>query len=176
MKILDIGCGKRKFASKNSSDRVIGMDLVKLDGVDVVCNIDKTPWPFRDNEFDIVIANHILEHVSDIVKTMDEVWRVSKPGALIKIKVPYHSSIGAFTDPTHKRSFSYRSMDYFSNEEFDYSFYTKKRFSMKKRELIFHKTLKIFQPIFNKFPRFYERFFHLIFPAEEIDFELICKK
>jgi len=31
-----------------------------------------------------VLINHVLEHVDDVVKTMEEVWRISKPGAIIK--------------------------------------------------------------------------------------------
>jgi predicted SAM-dependent methyltransferase len=61
MKILDVGCGNNKYKG-NKGDIVIGIDKVKLKGVDVVHDIEKTPWPFKTNEFDCVICSHVLEH------------------------------------------------------------------------------------------------------------------
>ena len=172
MKILDIGCGKNKYVPKGKDDEVIGIDIMKLPCVDVIHNLEKFPWPFKNNEFDLIICTHIIEHLGDIVKVMEELWRISKSGAIIKIKVPYHSSPGANTDPTHKINFAYRSFYYFCRENYNFDFYVKDKFKLIKNRLMFHKTLKILEGFFNRFPFFYERFFRYILPAEELHTEL----
>ncbi|MEM2954453.1 MAG: class I SAM-dependent methyltransferase [Candidatus Nanoarchaeia archaeon] len=78
MKILDIGCGLRKYKPKQKNARVIGLDIVKLPGVDVVHDLEKSPLPFKDNEFDTVIANHVLEHVKNLISVIHEIWRITK--------------------------------------------------------------------------------------------------
>lgn len=169
MRILDVGCGKKKLLSKN--DQVLGIDQVKLPGVDYVHDLNKLPWPVRKEYFDLIICNHVLEHLDDVVGTMNEIWRIMKTGAVVRIKVPYHTSPGASTDPTHKHFFAYRSFDYFSNNgQFD--FYTKFKFNIISNKIKFHKIFFIFEKIFNKFPRFYERFFRYLIPAEELIVEL----
>ena len=44
--------------------------------------------PFNDNEFDVVICNHVLEHVSDDKKVMKEFYRVMKKGGWGIFQVP----------------------------------------------------------------------------------------
>jgi hypothetical protein len=36
--------------------------------------------PFEENRFDVVLCNHVLEHVKDDIKAMQEIYRVLKPG------------------------------------------------------------------------------------------------
>jgi len=175
MKILDFGCGNKKFKSKNPKDKVIGLDIVKLPGVDVVYNLDKYPWPFKENEFDMIVSNHVLEHLSDLIKAMEELHRISKPGAILKFNIPYFASSGAFQDPTHKRFFTYRTFEYFT-EESNLNFYTTSRFKIQKRKIVFFVTRplisKIVDPFINAMPRFYERFLSRILPAEQLSVEL----
>ena len=54
-------------------------------GADVICHLDKGGLPFRDNSFDQVRAQHVIEHVADIMATMEEFHRVTKPGGTIFI-------------------------------------------------------------------------------------------
>jgi SAM-dependent methyltransferase len=42
--------------------------------------IDAQSIPYTDGTFDIVIANHMLYHVPDRSKALQEIWRVLKPG------------------------------------------------------------------------------------------------
>ena len=76
--ILDIGCGynANKLASvicdvQDLSDYYTDKKFIKL--------IDKK-LPFRDNEFDFVIASHVMEHVEDVEFFIKELERVSKQG------------------------------------------------------------------------------------------------
>lgn len=44
--------------------------------------------PFKDNSFDVIICNHVLEHVNDDKKAMKEFFRVMKPGGWGIFQVP----------------------------------------------------------------------------------------
>lgn len=54
---LDIGCG----ASKTPG--FIGIDFLDLPGVDIVHDLQKTPWPLEDNSVIRAIASHVVEHI-----------------------------------------------------------------------------------------------------------------
>ena len=107
---LNLGCGS------DIREDYINLDCVKQNGVDVVYDINKYPWPFKDNTFEKVFCSHTLEHVENLIKTMKEIWRISKPNAIIEIRVPHFSCGVYYRDITHKRPFSYFSMDYFCKD------------------------------------------------------------
>ncbi|MGM5631303.1 methyltransferase domain-containing protein [Apibacter raozihei] len=44
--------------------------------------------PFKDDEFDVVFCNHVLEHIEDDSKAMSELYRVMKPGGWGIFQVP----------------------------------------------------------------------------------------
>lgn len=56
---LDVGCG----ANKQGKDWV-GMDYRAMDGVDIVWDIGKFPWPIADETFDLAATSHVLEHIN----------------------------------------------------------------------------------------------------------------
>ena len=77
-KVLDIGCGytPNKYATticdvQDLSNFYKNKNFIKLDG--------KT-LPFKDDEFDFVIASHVLEHVKDVTSFIKELCRVSSKG------------------------------------------------------------------------------------------------
>ena len=49
---------------------------------------DITDLPFDDNEFDVIFCNHVLEHIPDDTKAMQELYRVMKPGGFGIFQVP----------------------------------------------------------------------------------------
>ncbi|MEE9407569.1 MAG: methyltransferase domain-containing protein [Polaribacter sp.] len=44
--------------------------------------------PFKENEFDVVFCNHVLEHITDDTKAMQELYRVLKPGGFGIFQIP----------------------------------------------------------------------------------------
>lgn len=53
--------------------------------------------PFVENQFEVVLCNHVLEHVQDDIKAMSEIYRVLKPGGLAILQVPFFSPIPEVT-------------------------------------------------------------------------------
>ena len=53
---------------------------------DYKCDVQKLP--FSNNEFDVVICNHVLEHVDDDLLALSEIIRIMKPGAFSLLLVP----------------------------------------------------------------------------------------
>lgn len=53
---------------------------------DVKANI--CDLPFEDNSFDVVFCNHVLEHIPDDTKAMQELYRVLKPGGMGIFQIP----------------------------------------------------------------------------------------
>ena len=45
--------------------------------------------PFKDNSFDFIICNHVLEHIPDDIKAMQELYRVLAPSGTAIVQVPY---------------------------------------------------------------------------------------
>ncbi len=48
-----------------------------------ICNL-----PFKDNSYDFIICNHVLEHIPDDAKAMSELYRILKPGGTAILQIP----------------------------------------------------------------------------------------
>ncbi len=64
--------------------------------------------PFKNNEFDFIICNHVLEHIPDDTKAMQELYRILKPGGTAILQVPYQADLettfedDSITDPKER--------------------------------------------------------------------------
>src|SRR5437667_5581712 len=110
MQILDIGCGQSKTPGAT------GIDILPGNGVDIVHDLNKLPWPIEDNRFEQVVCSHVLEHLNDLVGTLNEIHRVSRNGARVEIITPHFSSLNSWEDPTHTRHFALRSFQFFDTQ------------------------------------------------------------
>ncbi|MGB2841756.1 MAG: class I SAM-dependent methyltransferase [Halobacteriota archaeon] len=171
-KILDLGCGKRKQKG------AIGIDISKETDADIIHDLNTFPYPFVDNEFDYIICDNIIEHLDNVIKTMEEIWRISKNNATIKIDVPYFRSLYGSIDPTHKHFFTYHSFFYFDPDHTFNELYKYSEAKFKVEKIVFDEKFnyrfiyKLIRWFANKFPFLYEyRISHLI-PLNSLTFYL----
>lgn len=125
---LDIACGQRKGPVVVVDNQLVledgwtGIDIAPIDGVDIVHDLNVYPWPIEDNSVDEAHCSHYVEHIphdipgsnlDGLIAFMNELYRILKPGASVKIITPYYSSMRAFQDPTHRRYMCDASWLYF---------------------------------------------------------------
>jgi predicted SAM-dependent methyltransferase len=51
--------------------------------------VDLTSTNFSDNQFDLVIANHVLEHIEKDREALFEIFRILKPGVFAILQAPF---------------------------------------------------------------------------------------
>jgi SAM-dependent methyltransferase len=172
--ILDVGCGIRKYAGS------LGIDVNPASAADVICDLDRFPYPFADRTFDQLRAIHVIEHLTDIVRTMEEFHRLVRPGGRVRIETPHYTDYSSFCDPTHKHHLNSFSFRYFGDNHGGFGYYTEAKFreiSVRVKLLAFWKWLG-FEFLVNRFPRFRKFWeFYLCYvvrgKAMEFDFEPI---
>jgi SAM-dependent methyltransferase len=170
---LDVGCGSKKLPGAT------GIDMLALPGVDIVHNLESFPWPIADNSYDLVFANHFLEHVSDVPRTIGEMHRILSPRGRVVIQVPYFRSTDAFGDPTHQRFFTARSLDYFIQDAGRFERFSYTPFSFSRIGFWYAWPHESKNPITKMFKRWiashpdtYDQYVSLLIPLECLTWEL----
>lgn len=125
---LDIACGN------NKKEGFIGLDFAFDTQADWWCDLNKYPWHYmkiidklrkerktdgmvikiEDDSVYEIHCSHFIEHVDDLKRFMEEIYRVLIPGGRITFYAPYYSSIRAMQDYTHKRFISEATFLYFN--------------------------------------------------------------
>jgi len=127
---LNVGCGHDVRAGW------VNLDVAALPGVDVVHDLSSLPWPFPANRFDEIIMINVLEHLENIVRNMEELHRISAPGARLTIRVPFWNSPDFASDPTHKSRFNEVTFDFFdptTRHGRERAYYSSAKFRIRKR-------------------------------------------
>ncbi len=148
-RVLDVGCGI------NKKPGAIGLDRNPAARPDVLADLDHFPYPFRDSSFDALQAVHVIEHVSDVIRAMEEFHRVVRPGGEVLIVTPHYTDFSSFCDPTHRWHLNSYSLRYFGADNAGYGYYTSARFS---ESSVYVKLLSLwrglgFEWLINTFPR-----------------------
>jgi len=87
-RVVDLGCGDKPypradvyvdFFESDNSQRD-GAEFKPPDGKYIHWDLNTYPYPFKDKEFDFVIAGHIAEHLDDPPRFCLEVQRIGKRG------------------------------------------------------------------------------------------------
>jgi SAM-dependent methyltransferase len=176
MKTLDLGCGKRKLAGS------IGIDISPDTDADVVHDLNKIPYPFAGNEFDYVQADNVVEHLDDVIKVLEELHRITRNGAEVKIIVPFFRSHYAFIDPTHRHFFTVRSFDYFDPGKDFNRFYKYSRCHFRVKRVVLDEDMphsfsgKILKWFANRYPVFYEARLSMFVPLSTLTYYLETSK
>ena len=106
---VELGCGNKK------EEGFIGVDIAPGPCVDIVCDLNGR-FPFEDDSVDYLRADNSLEHLPNQVKTMNEIYRVCRNGAIVDIIVPSTDGRGAHMDPTHVSFWNLNSFFYYTNK------------------------------------------------------------
>jgi SAM-dependent methyltransferase len=109
MTVLDFGAGRGAPASADATWRrslanlkgkvatVIGADrdsaVLENPTIDRAVVLEGDILPFDDESIDLVVADHVFEHLSDPTTTASELRRVLKPGGWLCARTPYGYSL-----------------------------------------------------------------------------------
>jgi len=175
MRILDVGCGLNKFPG------AIGIDRNPRSHADVLADLDHPPYPFRGGSFDEIRAIHVIEHVSDVIRTMEEFHRLLRHGGRVYLETPHYTDFSSFCDPTHRWHLNSFSLRYFGERHGGFGYYSAARYreiSVGLKLLVFWRLLG-FEFLVNRFPRFrrfWEYYLCFVVRGKVIRFELEALK
>lgn len=88
---LNVGAGSTRL-----HPAVMNLDIVSTPTVDVCASVDQLP--FRDEVFDLVLSQEVLEHVPNPFRGISEMKRVLRRGGILYCQVPF--TIGYHPGPT----------------------------------------------------------------------------
>lgn len=101
-KKLNMGSGLFKMPN------FVNVDKSELTNPDEVVDLEVTPWPWKSNEYDHIVAKDVLDHLGetpeDFINIIKEMYRVSENGAIWEIQIPHWRSDTAISDPTKRRA------------------------------------------------------------------------
>jgi SAM-dependent methyltransferase len=169
--VLDIGCGINKYPG------AIGLDRSVHTRADVIADLDYFPYPLRESSFSQVRAIHVIEHVDDVIRMMEEVHRLLAPGGRAFIVTPHYTDFSSFCDPTHRWHLNSFSLRYFGDDHAGFGYYSKARFreiSVRVRLLALWRYLG-FEFLVNgsrRFRRFWEYYLCYVIRGKVIEWEL----
>jgi SAM-dependent methyltransferase len=155
----------------------IGIDRIAGTAADVLWDLDRTPYPFRAASFDEVRAVHVIEHVADVIRTIEEFHRLLRPAGTVFIATPHYTDFSSFCDPTHRWHLNSFSLRYFGADNAGFGYYSRCRFreiSVRVRLLSFWRLLG-FEALVNAFPRFrrfWEHYLCFVVRGKSIEWEL----
>lgn len=77
---------------------------------------DARQLPFKTSSIDEIYSRYCLEHIDDQLAVIREMYRVSKPGAKVRLILPHFSNPAFYDDLTHQRLYSTRSFEHYDQE------------------------------------------------------------
>ena len=86
-KILNAGAGTVRKLDGLLNGNIINQDFMDLEGIDLVCALDK--MPVHNSYFDSIICNAVLEHVPEPIPAIKELYRVLRKGGYLYLCIPF---------------------------------------------------------------------------------------
>lgn len=112
---LNLGCGHDRKDGWHNVDKIAAAEP------DEVADLEQLPWPWADDAAEEVLLRHVLEHLGAATETylgiMRELWRICRPGALVRVIVPHPRHDHYLNDPTHVRPVTPQSLEMFSQKK-----------------------------------------------------------
>ena len=164
LKCLNLGSGK-SYKKSNEKEEWVNIDINLDWHPDILHDLSKFPYPFKDNTFNLVFADNILEHFDglQLKKVLIEIGRILKEDGKLKAIVPHFSNASAY-QINHKMFFQ-------SNFFHERNISNVKVLSVRLM-LTQNKFLSFLNYIANVNPFVWERFFCYYYPIQMIHFEL----
>jgi SAM-dependent methyltransferase len=149
----------------------INHDQTKSKDVQVVHDLNRFPYPFKNESIDVIYMSHVLEHLDNPVKVLNELHRIIKKSGLIIIRVPHYSGNSSWIDITHSRPYSALTLRSVNDAKWC-RLYGLKKFTKVESRLGFWKRWfypwnYIIEPLANLQVIYYEAVFANIFPPFE---------
>ncbi|MFA5358766.1 MAG: methyltransferase domain-containing protein [Patescibacteria group bacterium] len=110
---INFGCGHKHLSGFINVD-----NNPNVKEADVVHDLNIFPYPFADSSVNEVIMDHVLEHLDDPIRVIEELYRISADGAMLYIKTPHFSC--NWLHPGHKNGISTMLFSYFVHDGDDY--------------------------------------------------------
>lgn len=99
LKILDVGCNDGNFslevAKQCNTKEIYGLEIdkkslekAKKNGIKAYKGDANEKFPFRDNSFDVIITNQLVEHLLNPDNLFEEIYRTLKPNGYCVIATP----------------------------------------------------------------------------------------
>lgn len=105
---LHLGCGE------NVRPNAHNVDQLDHDGVDEQLDLEAYPWPWPDNTFARIDAEHVFEHLGNVEQALRECARVLVPGGRLYLALPVGQN--AWTDPDHEHRWNWDTPEMFCGE------------------------------------------------------------
>jgi hypothetical protein len=113
-KRLNLGSGAQRL------EGFLNVDVSPHVNADQIVDLETTPWPWKDSEFNHIVAKDILEHLGatprKFLEIIKELYRVSRNGAVLEIQTPHWRSDNLLNDPTHIRAITPQMMEMFNQK------------------------------------------------------------
>ena len=126
---LNLGCGL------DIRKDWINHDIIKHNKHIHVWNLNNTPWPWGTSTIDRIDAISVFEHLElTLIETLNQCWRILKPGGGLYMKLPAWDSHVSYQDPTHRWFYDPRVFEYFDPATplgREYWFYTELKWKLK---------------------------------------------
>ncbi len=161
-KILDLS----RHADCHGKTHVLHLSADVHTPLDINHDLTRFPWPIADNAYDLILCQHVIEHLPDTAKTLEELNRITSKKGKIFLELPHFTRSEAYRHTDHSHRFTFSSLDFFIKGN---PFY-KTDFHIQEKYLYFDDLTFALGIGFlaNLFPRQYEKRLAFIFPATSL--------
>jgi len=114
--ICILGSGNKPLLKDNKKDflglenisdyEALNVDRIKFPFTDFLADLSEEKWYIGSNRFDIVIAEHLIEHLPNRISAIRECVRIVKPNGLVIIECPNWSHETAHSNLEHLTTWS----------------------------------------------------------------------
>ena len=140
LKKLNLGCGS------DYKEGYINVDYKEHKGKrkpDMIWDLNKFPYPFKDNSVDKVYFSHTIEHLEEHKKPMEEVHRILKKGGKLVLIYPWWNCTNNFSYG-HVYVYNQFWVNYFCEGDSTKTNYSDIKFKKINEELVPTKNFKFF--------------------------------